>query len=57
MEELVDTKIRCNGMYGLLCEIIGKGALSPYGDKDLVDRVKQAIADHEAANRDQEGES
>lgn len=37
------------GCYGLLSEILGKGALAHYGDADLTDRVKQACQDFENA--------
>jgi hypothetical protein len=40
-------RMHANGMYGLLSEIIGKGALRSYGDEDLDDRLRMAIANHE----------
>jgi hypothetical protein len=46
---VVDTALREAGIYGLLSEIIGRGALAEYGDEDLLYRVKLAIADHESA--------
>lgn len=48
-ERMADTVLRCSGMYGLLCEIMGKGALLAHGDSDLTYRVQRAIADHETA--------
>lgn len=44
-----EARLRAAGMAGLLSEILGKGALSGYGDSDLIERVKLAVADQEAA--------
>lgn len=40
-------RLHANGMFGLLSEIIGAGALRSHGDDDLVDRLRMAIANHE----------
>jgi hypothetical protein len=44
-----EARMRAAGMAGLLSEILGCGALSRHGDPDLVDRVKMACADQDAA--------
>lgn len=43
-----EARLRAAGMGALLSEIIGKGALSAYGDSDLVERVAMAVEDHDA---------
>lgn len=40
-------RLHANGLYGILSEITGTGALSRHGDVDLSDRVALAIASHE----------
>lgn len=51
-QRMVDSVLRGSAIYGLLCEIAGKGALAAHGDIDLIERVQRAIAEHEAALRD-----
>lgn len=45
-----EARMRASGMAGLLSEILGNGALDRRGDDDLIDRVKQAVSDQEAAS-------
>jgi hypothetical protein len=51
MDEFTNIKLRAAGMYGLLSEILGNGALwNRYGqDDDLRERIEMAVADHEAS--------
>jgi hypothetical protein len=51
MDEFTNIKLRAAGMYGLLSEILGSGALrNHYGqDDDLSERIEMAVADHEAS--------
>lgn len=43
----IELRIRANGMYGLLSEISAAGVLYDH-DRDLAQRVIEAIKDHEA---------
>ena len=45
--DYVQWRMHANGMFGILSEIIGAGALARHGDDDLSDRVELAIANHE----------
>ncbi len=49
----MQARMRASGMYGLLSEILGSGALRQhYGtDHDIIDRVKMACAEQESAMR------
>ncbi|HDR9068191.1 TPA: hypothetical protein QDA90_003499 [Burkholderia vietnamiensis] len=45
--DYVEWRLHANGMFGILAEIVGAGALARHGDDDLSDRVELAIANHE----------